>query len=82
MRENPALRLLAFFKSAGRTIGQNSGKDRGREAMALPMMDMSRAKEIAPSLGKLQPLGTEDVRHWLEYWKGVGLLPRSPDATH
>jgi hypothetical protein len=75
MRENPALRLLAFFNAAAKV---DTGKDHGREAMGLPLMDMSKAKEVSPRLQKLGPLGQEDVRRWLGFWKAAGLIHYNP----
>jgi hypothetical protein len=73
MRENPALRLLGFYREIG-TITFINERRAGYEAMGVTMMDMEKAKNVAPSLRSLTPLKSEDVDRWLGYWRRVGLL--------
>ncbi|EIN05406.1 acetyl-CoA synthetase-like protein [Punctularia strigosozonata HHB-11173 SS5] len=74
MRENPALRLLPFFQTVGKSplISEDHP---GFEAMAITLMDMEKAKSVSPLLRTLPSLGPEDVDRWLAYWSRVGLLP-------
>ncbi|THH31711.1 hypothetical protein EUX98_g2485 [Antrodiella citrinella] len=62
MGDNPALRILGFFNQA--SVGQERG-----EVMDMREMDMSRAKEVAPTLGDLPQLSEADVESWLAYWR-------------
>jgi hypothetical protein len=73
MRENPALRLLGFFREISTIPFISEGRP-GYEAMGVTMMDMEKAKSVAPSLRSLAPLDCEDMDRWLGYWRRVGLL--------
>ncbi|KZT73709.1 acetyl-CoA synthetase-like protein [Daedalea quercina L-15889] len=65
-----ALQLLPMFRG----VAENAGK--GRRALGLPYMDVSRAKDASPTLAdpELRQLSAEDVHRWLAYWRKVGLL--------
>jgi hypothetical protein len=69
MRANPALRLLPFYKKADAETKRD-----GREAMGLPLMNTTRAQEVAPSLRELQPLREADVTSWMAFWKRTKVL--------
>jgi hypothetical protein len=71
VKENPALRLIEFFRT--------NGADKippGREAGGFPIMSTEVAVQVAESLteAKLPLLGTEDALNWVKYWKSVGFL--------
>lgn len=68
MRRNPALKFIGFFRDGA------EGAQRSSEAMGLPLLDVSLAKEAAPSLQTLQQLTSEDALSWVAYWRRVGHL--------
>ncbi|KZT61208.1 acetyl-CoA synthetase-like protein [Calocera cornea HHB12733] len=81
VQENPATKLLAFFRSVGaaeeRRVpsfgpgeGEGAGADRPREAMGLPDLAVRRSA----GLGGMRELGEGDVRAWVGYWRAKGLL--------
>lgn len=71
LRVNPGLMLVDFFSGA---VAEKT-KDR-EEAMGLRTMDVSRAVEVAPSLGegKLKSLGEDDMKRWIGYWRRIRFL--------
>lgn len=73
MRRNPALKILQFFRDGASSAkaGREDGSD-VPEAMGLPHLDVTDAKQAAPSLRTLPPLSESDVRGWLKFWKSVG----------
>ena len=71
VKENPALRLIQFFRT--------NGADKvpaGREAGGFPIMSTDVAMQVAESLTepKLPVLGDNDALQWVNYWKSVGYL--------
>ncbi|KAF8066748.1 hypothetical protein FPV67DRAFT_1496289 [Lyophyllum atratum] len=71
--DNPALRLLDFFRSADKPLPSDDA-----EAFGFPRLETEVAIHAAPSLchSKLLPLGRGDVESWLRYWKQIGFLRR------
>lgn len=65
LRDNPALRLLAFFR------GVNI--DESREPLGSVALDTSKAAQVAPALGLLE-LDAGYVEKWLRTWQGLGYL--------
>ncbi|KAJ7131571.1 hypothetical protein C8R43DRAFT_1207614 [Mycena crocata] len=67
-KEFRATRMLQFFQLADRRID-------GADAFGFPRLDMTNALRLSETL-RLQTcrLGEEDVRKWMSYWEGAGLL--------
>ncbi|KAH9834865.1 uncharacterized protein C8Q71DRAFT_797672 [Rhodofomes roseus] len=68
-----ALHLLPKFR------GILLQEDKGRMALGMANMDISRAKEASPTLAdpRLRQLSVEDVTRWIAYWRKVGLFTRA-----
>jgi hypothetical protein len=62
MQQNPALKIVEFFKNA-------RAKYRAVEAMGIPYMDVANAAAASVALQTVKPLTTEDALGWLEYWR-------------
>ncbi|KAG8930870.1 hypothetical protein FRC02_003563 [Tulasnella sp. 418] len=71
VRENPALRLIDFFRS-----NNADTVPPGREAGGLPKLATDIAVQVAPSLQEqnLPQLGEKDALSWVNYWKSTGFL--------
>ncbi|GJE93533.1 acetyl-CoA synthetase-like protein [Phanerochaete sordida] len=67
IRQNPALKLLDFFEGATKHAD-------APEAMGLPLMDVSVAVTVSPSLRDAPTLVAEDALRWLRYWKQVRFI--------
>lgn len=78
MERNPALVLMETFRAMA-----NAKQSSHREVPVRPELEMSKALEVAPSLGEenLAILGEEDVKSWLRYWRGIGFLKSSGGAA-
>jgi hypothetical protein len=63
-----AVRLLSFFKAV--PVEGNT------EAGGIPRLDITAARRVSPTLNdeNLKPVGLEDVKKWLNYWKSAGLI--------
>ncbi|EPT05593.1 hypothetical protein FOMPIDRAFT_1044912 [Fomitopsis schrenkii] len=60
-----------------RGMGEIAG--RGRRALGMADMDVSRAKAASPTLAdpELRQLGAGDAQAWLAYWRKVGLFSQA-----
>lgn len=76
--ENPAIRLLDFYRSSAKVIHSSDA-----EAFGFPRLSTVRAVEAAPSLrpANLQPLGQDDILSWIKYWKKKGFLSNVVQST-
>jgi hypothetical protein len=72
IRHSPALRLIDFFREASVDFGPSTG------ARGMPSLSLERAKKASQTFGdlNLRQLSSEDVNHWLWYWKSVGFMPQ------
>jgi hypothetical protein len=63
IRNNPALRLIEFFRSIS-----------SHEATSLPNLSLNEAKKASETLRdeNLSPLSVADVKMWVSYWNGTG----------
>lgn len=68
LRENPALRMLDFFRVMAPIAGSQR-MDSGREAMDMPRIDVQHGLMLSPSLRNADQLGPQDVDGWLMYWE-------------
>lgn len=61
--QNPALRLLDFYKSV-------PTESKSTEAAGLPILATDAARKVSHTLGdeNLRPVGPEDAKKWLDYW--------------
>lgn len=68
----PALRILDFFQACSITTGTGEG----REAMGLRRLALDRACGASTTLAGLKssPVGGEDVKSWIAYWRAVGFF--------
>lgn len=76
--ENPAIRLLDFYRSSAKVTHPGDA-----EAFGFPRLSTVRAVEAAPSLrpANLQPLGQDDILSWIKYWKKKGFLSNVVQST-
>lgn len=65
---NPALRLLQYFVNL--QIGTNPGK----EALGMPMLDVTEAIKVSPALRNAQHLTSMEVAAWIRDWGKRGYL--------
>lgn len=67
--KNPALRILDFFQACS----VFTDTEEGREAMGLRRLALDRACGASATLAGLKgtPLGEQDVRSWIAYWRAV-----------
>ncbi|KAL6302718.1 hypothetical protein BKA93DRAFT_736353 [Sparassis latifolia] len=66
----PAIKLLEYFRSL--TAFENHAKDAKEgeiEVGGLPVFETAKAQSISPALDSLQPLGEEDAKAWIRYWR-------------
>lgn len=68
MRQNPALRLLPFFKTAKQAVD-------GREALGMVTLSVEKATKVSESLVKMPRLDAERAKMWVGAWKRSGFLP-------
>ncbi|GLB38113.1 putative acetyl-CoA synthetase-like protein [Lyophyllum shimeji] len=71
----PAIKLLEFFRATGKAdqaIAQAGRKD--VESGGLTRFATEKAQGCSPTMRELSPIGREDVRRWVRYWRGVGLF--------
>ncbi|RPD77022.1 acetyl-CoA synthetase-like protein [Lentinus tigrinus ALCF2SS1-7] len=67
MRQNPALRILPFFKAAKRPSHE-------REALGFVIMSTDKATKVSESLARMPMLDAERARQWVAAWKKSGFL--------
>jgi hypothetical protein len=69
IRDNPALRLIDFFR------GLSTEADIRKETIRL---SLDQAKKASQTLRdeNLRQLGVSDVNQWDGYWKSIGSLPQ------
>lgn len=74
-RENPALRLLDFYRNAGAPNDAVDGSLDGGTFGRLSF-DMDVTKRVVKTLGDphLPTLGDADAKRWLAYWNEIGVL--------
>nr|VWP00550.1 N/A [Ganoderma boninense] len=70
-RENPALRLLDFFRS----FAQGNEKP----PLGLWQLATSKAVDVSETLANMPQLGEADVRRWVAGWRKSGFLNASPN---
>ncbi|CCM01516.1 uncharacterized protein FIBRA_03572 [Fibroporia radiculosa] len=66
LRENPALRLLAFFRSYK--------VDEDKEPLGVTKLAIVKASEVAPALQLVPETSVGSVRAWLDAWRDSGFL--------
>jgi len=73
VRSLRALHLLPMFRGMAGNVGK------GRRALGMADMDVSRAKEASGTMAdpEMRQLGADDVQRWLAYWRKVGLFARA-----
>ncbi|KAI0717761.1 acetyl-CoA synthetase-like protein [Cerioporus squamosus] len=67
MRQNPALRLLPFFKAAKEPVD-------GREAFGFVFLSTEKAIKVSESLAQMPMLDAERAKMWVAAWKKSGFL--------
>ncbi|KDQ17147.1 hypothetical protein BOTBODRAFT_53330 [Botryobasidium botryosum FD-172 SS1] len=75
MADNPTLPLIGLMRMMVGLMGSP-----GKDAVGFPIFDMTRALEVAPSLGedRLPRVGAAMMDKWLEYWRHTGFLKSKP----
>ena len=69
-RENPALRLLDFFRS--------SAPAKTRTPLGLYQLETKKAVGASETLASMPELGEADVKRWVTAWRASGFLSASP----
>lgn len=69
LRNNPALRILDFFRAA-----KEEKSPKSQEVMGLPLLDVSQAQKDSPTLAALNAIAGDAVDGSLAFWKRVGFL--------
>ncbi|TFK79675.1 acetyl-CoA synthetase-like protein [Polyporus arcularius HHB13444] len=67
MRQNPALRILPFFKAAKEPVD-------GREAFGFVFLSTDKATKVSESLAQMPMLDAERAKLWVAAWKKSGFL--------
>ncbi|TFY63083.1 hypothetical protein EVJ58_g3467 [Rhodofomes roseus] len=72
----PGIKLLDYYRTVIHAEAQakRDGVD-GCEAGGLPFFETSKACSVSKTLAELPPLGAQDARAWVIYWKSIGFLP-------
>ncbi|TFK37077.1 hypothetical protein BDQ12DRAFT_608601 [Crucibulum laeve] len=72
--ENPALRILDFYRSADKPLPSDDA-----EAFGFPRLSTTLAVQNAASLQQctMHQLGCDDVHRWISYWNSVEFLTPS-----
>jgi hypothetical protein len=70
LQNNPALRLLDFFRYTTRRRNLT-------ENFLEPELSCAKAMQESPTLRSMasNPLGAQDVAKWIGYWRSVGFIP-------
>ncbi|EPS94257.1 hypothetical protein FOMPIDRAFT_1055247 [Fomitopsis schrenkii] len=63
------LRLLRWFKKLS-IVPQ----DAFALALNFPSLSVTRATQLCPELLEMAQLGANDVKGWLDYWRGIGFV--------
>lgn len=66
LRQNPALRLLEFYRHA--PVNED------REPLGVARLSFERALEVSPALN-MAALGSDHVHSWIAAWRASGFLP-------
>ncbi|KAG8877545.1 hypothetical protein FRB98_006665 [Tulasnella sp. 332] len=76
IHSNPALALLAFFKTMGASFKEEAVQDHGDDFEAGGFRPLSLAKSTVEShsLKNARSLCEEDVQRWFQYWRNKGFL--------
>lgn len=69
LRENPALRLLEFFRA-----GKEHENDEGYEPPGLAKISCKRMASVSESLRSAPSMSEENVRRWVSAWKKSGFI--------
>lgn len=70
--ENPALRIIDFFRaSAPASDGKSAsnGEENASEAMGLKRLSLDKALGVSATLKTCAPLSVEDMSKWMKCWK-------------
>ncbi|RPD67101.1 acetyl-CoA synthetase-like protein [Lentinus tigrinus ALCF2SS1-7] len=68
MRDNPALRLLDFFRSRGEAR-------EGREPLGMPHLATEKARSVSETLTNMSEVSETDAKRWIGAWRASGFLP-------
>ncbi|KAG2335837.1 hypothetical protein BDR05DRAFT_920591 [Suillus weaverae] len=73
LQNNPALRLLDFFRYTTRRRNLTTNTENFLE----PELSCAKALQESPTLRSMasNPLGAQDVAKWIGYWRSVGFIP-------
>lgn len=73
LKNNPALRLLDFFRYTTRRRNLTTTTENFLE----PELSCAKALKESPTLQSIAstPLGAQDVAKWIGYWRSVGFMP-------
>lgn len=69
LRENPALRLLEFFRA-----GKEHENDDSYEPPGLTKMSCEKAASVSESLRNARSMNEENVNRWVAAWKKSGFI--------
>lgn len=69
LRENPALRLLEFFRA-----GKEHENDENYEPPGLTKISCVKTASVSESLRSAKGMGEENVKRWVSAWRKSGFL--------
>lgn len=69
LEQNPALRLLSFFRGAKSRTGEDV------EPLGVPKLASENAQKSSEALRDARQISGEDVKRWVRYWRSTGFIP-------
>ena len=71
--ENPALRIIDFFKASAPASDEksasNGAEESASEAMGLKRLSLEKALQVSSTLKTCAPLSVKDMSKWMKCWK-------------
>ncbi|KAH8103378.1 hypothetical protein BXZ70DRAFT_1055180, partial [Cristinia sonorae] len=73
LQDVPAIKLLQFLRQVVHSSVSESSRSL-RDAEGFPKYDTARARQVSPSLRHTAPLGRDQVKMWVSYWRSKDFL--------
>ncbi|EPS94433.1 hypothetical protein FOMPIDRAFT_1038850 [Fomitopsis schrenkii] len=65
---------LEALSASGQSEVELLRTDDNAQALNFPSLSVTRATQLCPTLRETTPLGANDVKRWLDYWRGIGFI--------
>ncbi|KZT04547.1 acetyl-CoA synthetase-like protein [Laetiporus sulphureus 93-53] len=71
----PGIKLLEYFRSLS-AMERDARESHVTEIEVggLPLFHTEKVESVSPTIAKLRPLGEEDARAWVKYWKNIKFI--------